>query len=424
MVAAPASGSGKTVLTLALARALADRGVAVAPRKAGPDYIDPTFLAIAARSPAANLDAWSMSADQIARLAGVGSDTLVVEAAMGLFDGAADGSGSAADLAATLGLPVVLVLDASRASHSLGAVLRGFATHRAGVRIAAVIANRVASDRHERMVTEALAPVCDELSIARAGTVRRDERLALPSRHLGLVPAGEREDVEAFVAAAAGIVGEAVDLDALAALTHGAPMTTDAPAFPVLGQRIAVARDAAFAFLYPHALEDWRRAGAEVRPFSPLGDEPPAPDADAVFLSGGYPELHAGAVAAAKRFRAGMHDAAARGAFVYGECGGYMALGEGLVDADGERHAMLGLLPLETSFAERRLHLGYRAMKGGPGPLGGSLRGHEHHHASVVREGSADPLFAVRDAEGSDLGAAGLRVGTVCGSFMHVVAIR
>ena len=427
VVAAPASGSGKTVVTLGVLRALADAGVALAPRKAGPDYLDPTHLAAAARAPARNLDAWSMSPAQLR--AGLDpARPALVEAAMGLYDGAADGTGSVADLAAALGFPVVLVLDVARTSHSAAATLRGFATHRADVRVAGVIANRLGSERHARMVRTALAPVCEELGVAMLGAIPRDARLATPSRHLGLVPASERADAEAFVAGAAEIIAAHVDLATLVALMDGRATFAPAPTFPTLGRSIAVARDAAFAFLYPHALDDWRADGARATFFSPLADEAPAADADAVFLPGGYPELHAARLAAAGTFRRGVRAAATRGAAVYGECGGYMALGEGLTDADGARHAMLGLLPLETSFAERRLHLGYREMRAlaaGPlGPAGTVLRGHEHHHATVLSEGDAASLFAVRDAEGGDLGQVGRRVGTVSGSFMHVVAAR
>ncbi|MEE3099513.1 MAG: cobyrinic acid a,c-diamide synthase, partial [Pseudomonadota bacterium] len=176
------------------------------------------------------------------------------------------------------------------------------------------------------------------------------------------------------------------------------------------------------AFAYPHQLADWRAQGAEIRPFSPLADEAPAPDVDAVFLPGGYPELHAPRLAAAGRFRAGMAAAAARGARILGECGGYMALGEGLEGADGARHPMLGLLPLETSFAARRLTLGYRRLTPLPGaPWGTSLLAHEFHYASILREGDAPRLFEATDAAGAPLPAMGLRVGTVAGSFAHLI---
>ncbi|MBM3561000.1 MAG: cobyrinic acid a,c-diamide synthase, partial [Alphaproteobacteria bacterium] len=191
------------------------------------------------------------------------------------------------------------------------------------------------------------------------------------------------------------------------------------------GQRIAVARDIAFAFAYPALLDAWRRAGAEVLPFSPLEGEAPDTAADAVFLPGGYPELHAGRLAAAAGFLAGLRAAAGCGAVVYGECGGYMVLGRGLVDADGVRHEMAGLLALETSFAARRLSLGYRQarlMADGPlGRAGTAFRGHEFHYATVTAEGPGEALFALADAAGRQRGNAGLVAGRVAGSFVHLI---
>jgi cobyrinic acid a,c-diamide synthase len=191
---------------------------------------------------------------------------------------------------------------------------------------------------------------------------------------------------------------------------------------PPLGERIAVARDVAFAFAYPHLLGDWRAAGADLAFFSPLADEVPPSDADAVYLPGGYPELHAGRIAAASRFRAGVEDAARRGALVYGECGGYMVLGEHLEDADGTRHRMLGLLPLATSFAARRLHLGYRRLAPLGGlPWSGALAAHEFHYATILAEDDGDPLFDAATADGAPLGPIGRRHGRVMGSFAHVI---
>jgi len=194
---------------------------------------------------------------------------------------------------------------------------------------------------------------------------------------------------------------------------------------PPLGQKIAVARDIAFAFSYAHILRGWQEAGAEIAFFSPLADEVPAPDADAVYLPGGYPELHAGTLAAASTFRTGMLDAHMRGARIFGECGGYMVLGDALIDAEGAVHPMLGLLPLVTSYATRKRHLGYRRIT----PVDASffaspMTAHEFHYASIVSEGAADRLFAAEDALRTSLGDVGLRRGNVAGSFMHLIDIR
>jgi cobyrinic acid a,c-diamide synthase len=430
ILAAPSSGSGKTVLTLGLLRHLAGQGMRVAAAKAGPDYIDPSFHAAAIGAPCVNLDPWAMRGATIAALVGdleSSADIVLCEGVMGLFDGAGPvGLGSTADLASLTGWPVVLVVDAGGQGGSVAALVRGFASHRADVPLAAVILNRVAGARHRDLLTAALARHLPDLPVL--GAVPRDAGLALPARHLGLVPAGEHHALDAFLDRAAAGVAAAIDCSALLALARPSllaqPME-DATPLPPLGQRIAVARDAAFCFAYPAALQAWRRAGAEVSPFSPLADEPPDPAADAVYLPGGYPELHAGVLAGNRRCGDGLRDAAARGAFLYGECGGYMALGEGLIDAAGNNHAMAGLLPLVTSFAAPRLHLGYRALRlatGSPlGAAGSAYRGHEFHYASIVREGPGERFAELADAEGKTLGAAGLRRGSAMGSFAHLI---
>jgi cobyrinic acid a,c-diamide synthase len=420
LVAAPASGSGKTVLTLALLRALRDRGCAVSAAKAGPDYIDPAFHAAATGGPATNLDPFAMRPDLVRALAAeTGGEALVVEGMMGLFDGAADGSGSSADLAVLLGLSVLLVVDCAKTSHSVAALVRGFRDHRPELGLAGLLLNRVGSARHEAMLRDALAP----LGVPVLGAIPRDPALVLPERHLGLVQAGEHGALEGFIAGAAARIADLCDIEAIERLARRRPMPSpDVARLPPLGQRIAVARDEAFAFAYPHLLGGWRRAGADLLFFSPLGDEAPDENADAVFLPGGYPELHAGRLSAATRFASGLKRQAAKGAAIYGECGGYMVLGRGLVDAAGERHAMTGLLPLETSFAARRLHLGYRrASPLGTFPFAGEVVAHEFHYATILSEGPALPLFQIEDALGADLGLAGLREGRVAGSFLHVI---
>ncbi len=424
LIAAPSSGSGKTTFTLGLLRALRNKGVAVASGKAGPDYIDPAFHAAAVRSPCLNFDPWAMRAELISAnsaLHRAGGRMLVIEGMMGLFDGAADGTGTPADLAALLGLSVVLVVDCSRMSQSVAAVVTGFANFRADIRIAGVVLNRVASDRHEKMLRQALNAV----RMPVVAVIRSDASLALPERHLGLVQAGEHGALEQFIEAAAEVVSKACDFELLLRAAQQHLVRTSAANIARLmpfGQRIAVARDIAFAFCYEHMLLGWKRRGAEISFFSPLADEAPSVDADAVYLPGGYPELHAATLAAAQRFQDGVKAAATCGARIYGECGGYMVLGEGLVDAAGTRHQMLGLLPVVTSYERRQRHLGYRRVV----PLAGSffdkpMTAHEFHYSTIVSEGEADRLFAVRDALNVDLGAAGLQRGNVAGSYMHLI---
>ncbi|MBL4892155.1 MAG: cobyrinate a,c-diamide synthase [Rhizobiaceae bacterium] len=422
LVSAPQSGSGKTLVTLALLRAFKNKGVDVCVAKAGPDFIDPGFHERALGKPSINLDPWAMKPERICELAGAqDGDFLIVEAMMGLFDGAADGSGSSADLAMILQLPIVLVLDCARQSHSIAALVKGFKEFRQDVVIAGVILNKVGSVRHEKLLRDAL----DGIGVSVVGVIPRNKDLHMPERHLGLVQASELDEFEPFCEKAAQIIAENCDLDALLQIGEGVrnPQDRSPSWIPPLGQRIAIARDGAFSFCYPHLLNDWRRAGAELSFFSPLRDEAPDLDVDAVYLPGGYPELHGGALAAAGVFRDGMRKLAADGKLIYGECGGYMTLGEGLIAAEGARHEMLGLLALETSFEKRKLHLGYRRARGKDFPLGKAIMAHEFHYSSILRE-QGEALFEIEDALGIDLGKAGLRDGSVMGSYLHLIDVN
>lgn len=416
ILTAPSSGSGKTTITLGLLRALSRRGISVRGAKSGPDYIDPRFHEAACGHPCPNLDAWAMSSDRIRALAS-GDGTLLIEGAMGLFDGAPpDGKGATADLARILGLPVVLVVDASRLAGSIAPLVQGFAGFDPDVRIAGVILNATGSERHEAILTRALAP----LGLPVLGAIRRDRALSQPSRHLGLVQAGERPDLDAFLDAAADRVEAGIDLDALLALAAPLTPAPQLAPIPAPASSIAIASDQAFAFAYPHLLADWERSGATIQTFSPLADEA-APEADFIFLPGGYPELHAGRIASNQRFLGSLRNAAALGVPIYGECGGYMVLGQSLTDGEGTRHEMAGLLELETSFAARRLHLGYRSVHASTGPFPGLWAAHEFHYATTLRA-DGPPLFVAQDAEGADLGPMGLVNGSVCGSFAHLIA--
>lgn len=424
LVASPMSGSGKTTFTLGLLRALRKRGVALAPGKAGPDYIDPAFHAAASGEVCLNFDPWAMRRELLqanADLAGAGERLLVIEAMMGLFDGASDGTGSAAELAVLLKLPVLFVVNCAKMSHSIAALVHGFSQHDPNVMLAGVVLNNVASTRHEAMLRQAL----DQSGVQIVGVLYRDEALQVPERHLGLVQASEHQTLERFIDRAADLVEAHCDLDDLVAMAGSlgaADTVSNIDRLPPPGQCVAVARDLAFAFCYEHMVMGWRRRGAEVRFFSPLANEPPAKEADAIYLPGGYPELHVGTLSAAAAFKTGMVQAANSDVPVYGECGGYMVLGDALIDASGDRHDMLGLLPLTTSFEQRRLHLGYRRLAPKSGffwPM--PLTAHEFHYASIVEEENADRLFDVTDALGDTLAPAGLRRGSVSGSFMHVI---
>ncbi|HGG05881.1 MAG TPA: cobyrinate a,c-diamide synthase, partial [Aliiroseovarius sp.] len=310
-------------------------------------------------------------------------------------------------------LPVILVVDVAHMAQSVAALVAGFCGADPGGRVAGLILNKVGSPRHERMLRRALAP----LGLPVLGAMYRQSGLAHPSRHLGLVQAREHPDLGAYLNAVADAVEAAVDLDALVGLAAELPGAGPFQRQTPPGQRIAIAGDAAFAFAYPHILDDWRAGGAEISVFSPLADETPKADADFIFLPGGYPELYAAQLANARRFSTALRTATCP---IYGECGGFMVLGDGLTDKDGHRHAMLGLLRLETSFAKRKLHLGYRHLQALGGPFTGAWAAHEFHYATTLKADGA-PLFKARDAEGQDLGAMGLVNGPVSGSFAHLL---
>ena len=431
IIAAASSHCGKTLVTTGLIAALRRRGLSIAAAKCGPDYIDPKFLQAASGRTAINLDPWAMSEERLRRLAegqATGADMLVVEGVMGLFDGGRGGAGSTAALARALGLPVVVVIDGRGTAQTAAALAGGMARLAQGFDVAGAIVNRCGSARHGDLLREGF----ERTDVPLLGMVARSADIDMPSRHLGLVQASEHGGLDGLVATAAGLVADGIDLDRLtklAAPVGRAPYSAsclaaevDTAALPPPGQVIAVAQDVAFAFAYPHMLQGWHVAGATISTFSPLADEAPDPKADCIFLPGGYPELHAGRLAAAETFRNGLLSAAERDVAIYGECGGYMVLGDAITDADGKGHPMLGLLPLTTSFAERKLHLGYRCLR----PLSGTLwqvplRAHEFHYASIVREGDAERLFDASTGDGEPIGEIGLRRGRVMGSFAHVI---
>jgi cobyrinic acid a,c-diamide synthase len=429
IVAAPRSGAGKTTVTLGLLAALKRRGLAVQAAKAGPDYIDPAFHQAATGRKSVNLDSWAMRPSLLDALvveAASRADMLVIEGVMGLFDGidaAAGRTGSTADLAARFVLPVLLVIDVSGQSQSAAALLRGFVTHDPEVKIGGVVLNRVGSERHRKFVADAIAAS----GIPVLGSVPRDEMIALPERHLGLVQAGEHGDLAERLDRLAAIAETHLDLDRILRLAVPPHLAEakQATALPPPGSRIALAQDAAFTFVYPHVLDGWRRAGAEIVAFSPLADEPPPKDCDSCWLPGGYPELHAGRLAGAHKFRDGLARFAATRP-VHGECGGYMVLGEVLEDADGISHPMAGLLGHATSFARRKLHLGYREatlLADSPiGRAGSRLRGHEFHYAALVATCNDEPLVELADGQGQRLGTSGSSRGHVTGTFFHAIA--
>ena len=427
IISAPASGTGKTTLMLGLLGAFRAAGLKVQPFKSGPDYIDPAFHRAASGRFSVNLDSWAMGQDRIAGLIGAAEDAdlVLAEGSMGLFDGVArpgeTGTGASADLSALTGWPVVLVLDVSGQAQSAAAVAKGFETMRPDVEIAGVVLNRVASPRHEALVRSGM----EGEGIRVFGALPRKATIEVPERHLGLVQAEETPELDRIVAEAGAFVAEHLDLTALRSAA-GATRISAGEAVRVIppGQRIALARDEAFSFVYPHLLDGWRAAGAEILPFSPLADEAPADSADCCWLPGGYPELHGGKLGQANRFRQGLR-LFSETRPVHGECGGYMAMGAAIIDKQGQRHEMAGLLGLVTSYEKRKMHLGYRlAELAAPIPgtqTGTRLRGHEFHYSTILDQPDM-ALAHVVDANGDAVPETGSRRGNATGTFFHLIA--
>lgn len=428
IIAAPASGNGKTIITLGLIRALKNNGHVVAPAKVGPDYIDPSYLAAAADMPCLNLDLWAMRLETIAGHCfslSKAAPLIICEGVMGLFDGTCNGKNSTADLSATTGWPVILVVDVKGQAASAAAVIRGFANHRDDFNLCGVIFNRVGGTKHRQSISNAMKETLPSIPIL--GFVPKTVSMQLAERHLGLMHASETGQMLEFLSAASELIANSVDLETLTNLAQETriEMREKKSALAPLGQHIAVARDAAFAFLYDALLQDWRNQNAELSFFSPLANERPSSHADAIYLPGGYPELYAEQLASNRDFHAGLQSAASK-AFVYGECGGFMVLGKSIIDRCGKGHHMSGLLPLESSFADPKLHLGYREVKSCSdtplGSVGKRFRGHEFHYSTAI---TLDPdigkLFACTDSAQKTLGSSGLISNNVAGSFIHLV---
>jgi cobyrinic acid a,c-diamide synthase len=424
VVAGTSSGAGKTTIACGLIGALRARGLRVQGFKVGPDYIDPSYHALASSRPGRNLDAFLSGPELIAPLVrhgGEGADVAVVEGVMGLFDGAS-GRGELAStghVAKLLEAPVVLVIDAASMARSAAAIVHGYRTFDPDIDVAGVIFNKVGSDTHEQLLREAVEP----LGVPVVGAVRRDERVSAPERHLGLVPAAEREALtRAALAALTDSVARSVDLDAVLALAHAAPQSPG-PAWspeprgePATGARIAIARGPAFSFHYEENLELLAAAGAELVPFDPLADDALPEQVGALLLAGGFPEVFGTELEANESLRRAVGEFAASGRPVLAECGGLLYLSREL---DG--HAMCGAIPARASMTQR-LTLGYReAVAQTDTPwieAGASVRGHEFHYSQVEIDGDPSPAWRLRSrgAERSE----GYAAGAVQASYLHV----
>ncbi|WP_448099059.1 cobyrinate a,c-diamide synthase [Luteibacter yeojuensis] len=405
LVSAPASGQGKTSVTAALARAHARRGRRVRVFKTGPDFLDPMILERASGAPVYQLDPWMGGDDDVrARLyaAAADADLILVEGVMGLFDGAP----SSADLAMAFGLPVMAVIDGSAMAQTFGALAHGLASYRPGLHVQGVLANRVGSAYHAGLLRDSLPP-----GMAWYGALPRDAAMALPERHLGLVAAAELAGLDARLDALA---------DALLAqgpVELPPPVAFDAPSAGVPpggleGVRIAIARDAAFAFLYPANLDVLRDAGADLSFFSPVAGDP-LPDCDAAWLPGGYPELHIDALATRDDLRRDLHAHVDAGRPLLAECGGLLYALDRLADRDGREGAMVGLLSGHAAIQPRLAALGMQAVEL---PEGG-LRGHSFHYAQATVE--AEPLATANNPHGGPTAEKVYRRGRMTASFVH-----
>ena len=334
------------------------------------------------------------------------------------------GHGSSAETALAFGWPVILIVDVSGQAQSSAATALGFSNYNKEINIAGVILNRVASPRHERLARLGF----EKAGLKVLGALPRRGDLVLPERHLGLIQAVEHPNLEKAIADYGVFLASNVDLDQLHQLAQSEVKSAKSKSHLNLpnppGQRIALARDEAFSFTYPHIMQHWHATGAELSFFSPLLDEKPDKSADVIWMPGGYPELHAGKLAAAENCFSAIRDHAQTRP-VHGECGGYMVLGSHLIDKEGTSHKMIGLLGLVTSYAKRKFNLGYRLAETNLPieifSVNKKLRGHEFHYSSIIEQPD-EPLFSVKDAEENAVSETGSVRGKVSGTFFHMIA--
>ena len=406
LLAAPASGQGKTTITAGLARYHRNQGRTVRVFKVGPDFLDPMILARASGQPVYQLDLWMVGEPACKALlyqAAQEADLILIEGVMGLFDG----TPSSADLAGLLGVPVLALINAHAMAQTFGAVAYGLAHYRPGLPFAGVLANRVAGPGHAELLAESLPP-----ELRYYGWLPRAGEIALPDRHLGLVQATEIADLEARLDAVARLIANT----GLAELPSPVvfPAATMEPLPPLLqGVRIGIACDTALAFLYPANLDTLRALGAELTFFSPLTDSD-LPAVDSVYLPGGYPELHLDALAANQSLREALRRHHQAGKPIYAECGGLLYALESLADKEGHRAAMLGLLPGHAALQARLAGLGMQSVL----LPEGELRGHTFHHSRL--ETPLQPLAYGRRQRNGQPGEAVYRVGRLTASYLHL----
>ena len=427
IISAPSSGSGKTIITLGLLRALKDKGIKVQPFKNGPDYIDPGFHEIACNRKSYNLDTWAMNDKKMNHIVSNSYDTslIVAEGSMGLYDGVvqkgSSGFGSTAELSKKFGWPVILVLNVSGQAQSAAASALGFIKYNKSINVAGVILNFVASERHDFLIKKGM----EQSGINVLGVIPRQKELLLPERHLGLVQAQEIDSLETKIQTYANLIKNNINLDEIINIAKSNFFTqkSDQIITPP-AQRIALASDKAFSFTYPHILDDWKKSGVEVIPFSPLNNEIPDKEADLIWLPGGYPELYAKDLSEANLTKNALKQLS-KNVKIHGECGGYMSLGEALIDKNGNVFKMFGLLGLVTSYEKRKLHLGYRVAKIKNNNYNYSefkvIRGHEFHYSSIISQPDQE-LYDVFDANNENVPETGSFKENVSGTFFHAIS--
>jgi cobyrinic acid a,c-diamide synthase len=445
LIAAPQSGSGKTTVSLAIMAALARRGLTVAPFKCGPDFIDPGYHRVVTGRPSINLDGWMCGEEFVRRTFRAhtgGQSVAVIEGVMGLFDGigASSREGSSAQIAAITGAPVVLVVNARGMAASAAALVSGFAGFDPRVRLAGVIFNNVGSGSHGELLRTALAENLPEIAVF--GCILRDESLVIPSRHLGLVTAEDNPLSDEFIGRLADMAECCLDLDLLSQLQippsplcpGGDPFAKGgdeiAPPFAKGGLggifvRIAVARDAAFCFMYEDNLRLLQDAGAELVFFSPLRDGTLPADIHGIYLPGGYPELYAGKLAENGSMKESIRSAVASEMPVYAECGGFVYLTEGINASDNQPSAdFVGVFPVRSRMLPRRKALGYRQVEltecVAIGAKGAVARGHEFHYSEIGTMPEEVERCYLVSRQGVTLGLEGFRIRNCLASYIHL----
>ncbi len=435
VIAAPQSGSGKTTITIGIMEVLRRRGLTVAPFKVGPDFIDPGYHRLVTHRPSINLDGWmcgpSGVRESFARYSKF-ADVAVIEGVMGLFDGFAGTSeeGSTAQVAKLLRAPVLLVVDARGQARSVGALIKGFTEFDPDLRLAGIIFNHVASENHARILREAVAEL--EYPPPVLGCVPADARLAIPSRHLGLVTADDNPLPVTYLEYLAAVIRENIDLAflwgvALSLYDNGDTVSAELPDPDLPAVKIAVARDEAFCFVYEDNLRMLSEAGAELIPFSPLRDAAIPEGVAGIYLPGGYPELYIEQLSGNSAMKESIAAAVTLGMPVYAECGGFIYLTEGVVSHEGPPEApypFVGIFPVTTRMLSRRKALGYREVEfladSAIGRCGLLARGHEFHYSEISEmPGNVVRTFKVRRAN-ADLGVEGYRIKNCLASYIHL----